>query len=120
MRFKNAFWTLISAACLATSAQAADVARGKVLYEARCNACHKTSVHQRESRRATSFAGIRIQVVRWSEEVGGAWSREDIDDVTYYLNDRYYFFSCPETVCDSAQAGITRTGALPFARAVER
>ena len=94
----------VSAAWLALPAQAADLGRGKVLYEARCNACHNTSVHQREARRATSFAGVRQQVVRWSAEAGGAWSREDIDDVTYYLNDRYYIFPCPETICRNAQA----------------
>ena len=86
------------------SAYGADADRGRAFYEARCDLCHSTGVHVRESRKAISFEGLRAQVVRWSGELGGAWSADDIDDVTMYLNNRYYFFPCPESVCRRGQA----------------
>ena len=84
--------------------QAADAERGRLLYEGRCNVCHNTGVHLRASRRAQTFEGIREQVVRWNNELGGAWRREDIDDVTLYLNNRYHSYRCPESICGVGQA----------------
>ncbi len=105
MQLLGLFGGLIAAACAALPAHAADAARGKVLYETRCTACHKTSVHLRKARKATSFTEVREQVARWSAELRSGWSAEEIDDVTLYLNDRYYGFPCPDTQCGSAQAG---------------
>lgn len=85
-------------------ASAADANRGRALYESRCDTCHTTSVHVRESRRASDFAGIRLQVERWNGQLGGAWRREDIDDVTVYLNDRFYRYPCPDAMCRSGAA----------------
>ena len=90
--------------CALAPAHGADAERGKALYEARCDLCHRTSVHLREARKATSFDGVRAQVARWNTELGGAWSVDEIDDVTVYLNDRYYSFPCPGSVCRSGQA----------------
>jgi mono/diheme cytochrome c family protein len=90
------------------AAAQADAERGKLLYETRCSACHASSVHKRESRKAKSFTALRAQVLRWSAEGGGAWSAEEIDDVTQYLNRRYYGFPCPTTVCKAAQASLAR------------
>jgi len=92
--------------CGLLTAHAADAERGRVLYEARCDLCHRTSVHVREARKATSFEALRVQVARWNTELGGAWSRDEIDDVTRYLNNRYYLFPCPESVCGSGQAKV--------------
>ena len=86
-------------------AHAADAERGRALYEARCDLCHRTSVHVREARKAMSFEGLRQQVVRWNAEIGGGtWSREEVDDVTLYLNSRYYFFNCPDSLCGGGRA----------------
>jgi mono/diheme cytochrome c family protein len=90
---------------------AADVLRGQSIYETRCIVCHDKSVHQREARKAKDFAGLREQVLRWSREVGGAWSEGEIDDIALYLNNRFYFFRCPPSVCGNSQAQIdTRSG----------
>jgi len=85
-------------------AAAADAARGKVLYETRCAACHASSVHNRNARKAKTFQALRAQVRRWSVEAGGSWSADEVDDVTIYLNRRYYRFPCPPGVCASHQA----------------
>ncbi|MFM1988948.1 MAG: hypothetical protein RJA99_1905 [Pseudomonadota bacterium] len=73
--------------------------RGRALYETRCGACHERSVHQREARRATDFAGLRAEVARWSSTSGGEWRDEEIDAVTTWLNERYYRLPCPAAIC---------------------
>lgn len=93
---------------LSAAQAAADAERGKNLYETRCSACHAISVHQRNSRRAKSFDGLRAQVLRWSAETGGSWSAEEIDAVTMHLNQRYYRFPCPQSVCKANQASLAR------------
>jgi mono/diheme cytochrome c family protein len=93
---------------LSDARAAADAERGKILYETRCNACHASSVHNRGVRKATSFDGLRAQVLRWSAEAGGSWSGDEIDDLTLYLNQRYYRFSCPPNVCKANQASLVR------------
>lgn len=80
-------------------APAADPDRGRMLYETRCDVCHDSGVHLRAARKAGSFEAIRAQVRRWDRELGASWSREEIDDVSVYLNDRFYLFPCPENVC---------------------
>ena len=92
-----------------TAAHAADAERGKVLYETRCGGCHASSVHQRNARKANSFAGVRTQVLRWSQQVGGIWSADEIDSVTQFLNRRYYGFRCPQDLCKADQALLALT-----------
>lgn len=91
---------------LAQAQAGADAARGKLIYESRCVACHEISVHDRKARKASSFAALRAQVLRWSTEAGGAWSADEIDDVALYLNQRYYRLPCPPSVCKAAQAAL--------------
>jgi mono/diheme cytochrome c family protein len=95
-------------AALSGSASAADPGRGSALYETRCSACHESSVHQRSARKAKSFDGLRAQVLRWSAEAGGSWSSDEIDDVTLYLNQLYYRFPCPQSMCKADQASLAR------------
>lgn len=86
----------------------ADAERGKVLYETRCSACHASSVHQRNARKAKSFDSLRVEVLRWSVEAGGSWSAGEIYDLTLYLNQRYYRFPCPPTLCSAGKVSLTR------------
>ena len=87
---------------------AADAERGKALYETRCSACHASSVHNRDARKAKSFDTLRAQVLRWSAEAGKGWTRDEIDDVTLYLNQLYYHFPCPQQVCKANTAALAR------------
>lgn len=98
----------VSLTALPGAGAAADAQRGKMLYETRCSACHVSSVHQRNARKATTFDGLRTQVLRWSAEAGGSWSAEEIDDLTLYLNQRYYRFPCPQSACKAHQASLAR------------
>jgi mono/diheme cytochrome c family protein len=106
----------------AATAQAADAQRGRALYESRCDGCHNTGVHQRDSRKAQSYGAIREEVVRWNRSLNGAWTNEEIDDVTLYLNERFYSFDCPEAICGfkRSQAPAAADRALPTVRQARR
>lgn len=98
----------------ATNAVSADATRGRALYEARCDGCHSTSVHQRAARKAGDFAGIRLQVERWDGQLGRAWRREEIDDVVVYLNERFYKYPCPASLCRAGAARRDEGGGEAF------
>jgi mono/diheme cytochrome c family protein len=87
---------------------AADTERGKMLYETRCIGCHTSSVHKRSARGPKSYDRLQAQVRRWSAEAGGSWSGDDIDDMTLYLNQRYYRFPCAHKSCKADQASLAR------------
>ena len=109
-------WLRLSAPALATAgvlgvclpAAAAEADRGQALYELRCGGCHETSVHQRASRSAQTFEQIREAVVRWQHEVGADWRADEVDAVTWHLNERYYKLPCPTTVCGTPRASVVR------------
>lgn len=69
---------------------AADTARGKILYETNCGECHTKSVSGRPNRVAKSVSDIRKWVIQWESYKGYRWSDKDIEDVTQYLNNRFY------------------------------
>ena len=100
----KAIFAVLALAAGAT-AMAADPERGRMLYETRCDICHGTGVHLRASRKASSFEAIRAQVRRWDRELGASWSREEIEDVSVYLNDRFYLYPCPPNVCGNVRGG---------------
>ncbi len=90
---------MVAFGSVAFPALAADADRGKLLYEARCDSCHDQSVHTRGRRVAANFEEVRKYVRRWNINLGGAWGEEEITDVVIYLNGKFYFYECPETVC---------------------
>lgn len=95
---------VLAGSTASTAALAASITRGKSLYETKCHACHDRSVHNRKARKAKSFEAIRKEVVRWDDALGGGWTKEDVDDVTVYLNETYYRFRCPESMCTQQQS----------------
>ncbi len=72
------------------STNAADPNRGQAMYELRCIECHDTSVHGRQNRSAKNYEEIRGWVIRWNNTLGALWDTDDIEDVSAYLNKRYY------------------------------
>ncbi len=81
------------------SANAADPNRGRALYETRCIDCHDVSVHGRTNRAAKNYDEIRSWTKRWNNTLGGLWDSEDIEDVSIYLNSRYYQYPCTALQC---------------------
>ena len=72
------------------STNAADPNRGQAMYELRCIECHDVSVHGRQNRVAKNYEEIRGWVIRWNNTLGALWDTDDIEDVSAYLNNRYY------------------------------
>lgn len=70
-----------------------DKPRGQLLYENHCGGCHETSVHGRDPRKAASISEIRHFINVWQKDLKLNWSDADIDEVTSYINDRYYQFT---------------------------
>jgi cytochrome c5 len=69
---------------------AADAERGRLLYENHCTVCHTSVVHVRDHRKAKTREDIQSWIRRWKTELGLSWGASEIDDVTEFLNDRYY------------------------------
>jgi len=72
--------------------QSDEVDRGQGLYENHCRTCHDATVHTRDSRRVQNRDDLQLYVATWSFHAQLGWSREDIIDVTGYLERRYYRF----------------------------
>jgi len=64
--------------------------RGRLLYENHCQACHASTVHVREARKARTAAELRAYIARWAGELKLAWGEEEQAAVYRYLNNRYY------------------------------
>jgi mono/diheme cytochrome c family protein len=64
--------------------------RGEALYENHCSSCHDPLVHMGEARHVTTLPDLRARVTAWSIHSGLNWSEEDINDVTDFLNRRFY------------------------------
>lgn len=108
-RFRPLRQALLLAACAGVlAAGAADPSRGKALYESRCDSCHAESVHGRAKREATGYESLRGWVRRWSGNLGLKWTAEEIEDVTVWLNGRYYRFACPPEACRTTGEGPWR------------
>ena len=80
-------------ACV-TTLRAVEFDRGEALYENHCSSCHDPQVHSLgETRHVATLADLRARVAAWSVHSGLAWSEEDVNDVTAYLNRRFYRFT---------------------------
>lgn len=73
-------------------------ARGYLLYSQHCVECHTAQVHWRDGRLATDWTSLNLQVRRWQSVAFLNWNEEDIQNVTRYLNTRYYDFWPPTEV----------------------
>lgn len=86
---------LLAAASASVAAQSPAAQRGRLLYETNCTMCHQQSVHSRTTREARSMSDIRWYARKWSGAAGLRWTIEEIDEVSVYLNERFYRFVSP-------------------------
>jgi mono/diheme cytochrome c family protein len=75
-----------------TTADVRDLERGRALYENNCRVCHTAKVHRRVPQLPTNEDELRRIVLTWVRYENMQWSREDVDDVVYYVNRTYYQF----------------------------
>jgi len=85
---------------------AADLARGRTLYETTCHACHSANVHWRDKQIADSWPALLREVTKWQSNAGQRWGAAEINDVAAYLNDRFYHHPCPSAQCGSEEAAL--------------
>ncbi len=76
-------------------AACAQPARGVLLYETHCIACHSTEIHWRKKHLATNWSSLLVQVQHWQATQDLHWSTDEITDVAHYLNTHYYGFLEP-------------------------
>ena len=94
----------------AGTAYAADIDRGRLLYETHCSACHTTQAHWRDQRIAKAWTDLLGQVGRWQKVAGQNWSETDIGNAAAYLNERFYKLPCPASACKGPQpAAVERS-----------
>lgn len=82
----------LTGAAAAWGAEVPDVERARALYENHCVACHTPKVHRRVPSVTLGTADLRFIVTLWASQQGLTWSREDIEDVVYYLDRVHYRF----------------------------
>ena len=91
-RFNGLFFILTVTTALLGSQAWAQVPRGEMLYENHCMQCHIQEIHWREKKRAIDKKSLIDQVDRWQRAAELAWSKQDIEEVSRYLNDKYYHY----------------------------
>ena len=80
-------------------AQVPDVARGRVLYENHCIACHTPNIHTRPNRIAITRAELRDIVRHWQRQQSLTWSAQDTEDVVEFLaRTRYHLAPAADRV----------------------
>jgi len=77
---------------LALPAWAQDAARGKLVYETQCLACHYERIHKRDASRSLirTLAQLRLEVAQRAAYTGQRFTLEDLDDIAEYLNRSHY------------------------------
>ena len=83
---------LITASLPAQAQAGGDPARGRLLYDTHCVACHSKQLHWRDRKLVTDWTTLGEQVRRWQENAGLRWGTNDVDDVVRYLNSTFYHF----------------------------
>jgi cytochrome c1 len=86
---------LLGAALPASAQDAGQPARGRLLYETHCIACHNSQMHWRDQRLARDWPGLVAQVRDWQARATLFWGDADIVEVARHLNDTIYRFERP-------------------------
>ncbi|MFO1350959.1 MAG: hypothetical protein U1F68_09915 [Gammaproteobacteria bacterium] len=75
---------------------AADIERGRQLYENHCTSCHADIVHLRDKKITRTLDDVRHQIARWKGVLNLDWTAAEMEDVLQFLNDNYYQFPQPK------------------------
>jgi len=88
----NLLAVAISLGFAGAPALAADAAKGKELLQKNCVGCHDDSVYKRPDRRVNSKAALTQQITGCEHAANAKLSKDQIGDLTHYLNSTYYKF----------------------------
>lgn len=81
---------LVTTMLLAPTAQAADLALGKELYEANCVSCHGAEMYSRPDRKVNSMSTLTTYVQGCATNLNLSWFEDEVDAVAAYLNQEFY------------------------------
>ena len=81
---------------VAQSGQAFDLENGQALHDEHCVRCHDSSRYDPANSRISNYEELRKRVSECELMVELAWFDEEVDDVTAYLNHRFYHFDMPK------------------------
>lgn len=85
---------LVMAMALIATLHAVEFDRGAALFENHCSSCHDTQAHALgKTNHVVTLADLHARVAAWSIHSGLSWSEEDVNDVTTYLDRRFYQFT---------------------------
>ncbi len=96
-RFLPMVWLILALPGLITVAACTDtgkddpVIRGEEIHKV-CLPCHNTTLYVSSQRKITSLPELREEVTRWGDYYNPALSEQDVEDVTAYLNAKFYNF----------------------------
>jgi mono/diheme cytochrome c family protein len=76
-----------------------DFRRGWQLHDDTCTGCHGPSMYSRPYHERNPYFTVRKQVEIWQEFVGMGWTQEQIADVAYYVQKRFYEKACEQGGC---------------------
>ena len=82
---------LMTITACSKSSQDDPVVRGEQIHKV-CLPCHNTTLYVSPQRKIKSLPELREEVARWGDYYNPALSRQDVDDVTAYLNAKFYNF----------------------------
>ena len=68
-----------------------DVARGEKLHQ-KCLNCHGTGLYEPDQRKIKSLKALRKDVKRWGTYYAPALSDQEVEDITAWLNQKFYKF----------------------------
>jgi hypothetical protein len=79
------------------------VASESKLHEANCISCHASmfegkasDIYTRKDRKVKNWDGLKDRVQMCATNLNLQWFDEDVDEVTHYLNERFYHFKATE------------------------
>lgn len=76
----------------APAAVKVEPSRGELLYTTYCVACHTEQVHWRDKKLVANWKSLVAEVDRWQANGKLEWSRNDIEQVSRYLNAIHYHY----------------------------
>lgn len=82
---------LVMVTACSDSSQDDPVVRGEVIHKV-CLPCHSTTLYVSPQREIKSLPALREEVARWGDYYNPALTEQEIDDVTAYLNAKFYKF----------------------------
>ncbi|HEY9051311.1 MAG TPA: hypothetical protein VIQ03_07190 [Gammaproteobacteria bacterium] len=82
---------LVTLAACTDAGKADPVVRGEQTHTV-CLSCHGTDLYVSPKRKIKTLPALRKEVARWGDYYDPAYSEQDIDDVTAYLNKNFYKF----------------------------